>query len=66
MLKDFSLRSQVDSEILFSKFGIGYNNQTQFHTHLITAGVLVDAKRGGCQNNQGYRWRWVPGWQQEI
>ena len=26
MLKDFSLRSQVDSEILFSKFGIRYNN----------------------------------------
>ena len=26
MLKDFSLRSQVDSEILFSNFGIEYNN----------------------------------------
>ena len=26
MLKDFSLRSQVDSEVLFSKFGIRYNN----------------------------------------
>ena len=40
--------------------------KTQFHATLITAGVLVDAKRGGCQNNQGYRWRWLPGWQQEI
>ena len=40
--------------------------KTQFHTHLITAGVLVDTKRGGRQNNQGYRWRWIPGWQQEI
>ena len=40
--------------------------KTQFHTHLITAGVLVDTKRGGRQNNQGYRWRWLPGGQQEI
>ena len=55
ILKFFSQSLELDT-----------TTKTQFHTHLITAGVLVDAKRGGCQNNQGYRWRWLPGWQQEI